>query len=104
MRTIAPQWHLQAACREHDPEIWYPDYTGPVSTIRAKTVCRECPVRVNCLLEALATGEDFGIWGGTTPQERKNFNRYSSARQARLLASPDIPPRPKSNKLWKRAR
>lgn len=37
---------------------------------RAKAVCAGCPVRAVCLNEALATDEEFGIWGGYTTPER----------------------------------
>jgi hypothetical protein len=37
---------------------------------RAKAVCATCPVRRDCLLEALATGNSFGVWGGLSSAER----------------------------------
>lgn len=41
----------------------------------AKAVCRRCPVRAECLSYARGsyargTGQQDGIWGGTTPEER----------------------------------
>jgi hypothetical protein len=38
---------------------------------RAKAVCASCPVRRDCLLEALATDNSWGVWGGLTSGERK---------------------------------
>jgi WhiB family redox-sensing transcriptional regulator len=41
----------------------------------AKRICASCPVRANCLVSALRTGESAGIWGGTTPEERRILRR-----------------------------
>ena len=37
---------------------------------RAKAECSTCPVMTQCRTWALENGEEFGIWGGTTPGER----------------------------------
>jgi WhiB family redox-sensing transcriptional regulator len=37
----------------------------------AKAVCAMCPVRPECLTWALATGQDAGVWGGTSEEERR---------------------------------
>ena len=37
----------------------------------AKAMCNECPLTSNCLQFALEEKIEFGIFGGTTPQERK---------------------------------
>jgi hypothetical protein len=64
-----PTWHRLAACQNH-PEInWFPEVGE--STAPAKTVCETCPVRRPCLGYALAADERFGIWGGTSPKERR---------------------------------
>jgi hypothetical protein len=53
-----------------DTDAWFPDKGGQALT--AKAVCAACPVRMACLLHALAEGEEFGIWGGAgEPQRRK---------------------------------
>ena len=38
---------------------------------RAKEICLQCPVLRECRNYALAVEEPFGIWGATTPQERR---------------------------------
>lgn len=38
---------------------------------KAKALCAECPAINECLQFALNQEIEFGIFGGTTPQERK---------------------------------
>ena|SRR5215510_1410954 len=73
-----PAWRDQAACRHADPELFFPDsHTAATraQTVAAKQVCRRCPVTVTCLTWALANGQEFGIWGGTTEHERHLLQR-----------------------------
>ncbi|GMA86532.1 hypothetical protein GCM10025868_17820 [Angustibacter aerolatus] len=38
---------------------------------RVKSVCMGCPVRTECLADALDNGTEFGVWGGMTERERR---------------------------------
>jgi hypothetical protein len=51
------------------------DVEGDAAYQRAKTVCRDCPVREACLAHALKNDEREGVWGGTTPVERARVKR-----------------------------
>lgn len=62
----------RGACVGKDPDLWFPG-RGPNSANTAKAVCQGCPVRELCLEYALEAKEEFGIWGGTTPTERKRM-------------------------------
>jgi WhiB family transcriptional regulator, redox-sensing transcriptional regulator len=65
-------WRVHAACRDVDPELFFPLGTSDISLLQidaAKQICRTCPVREPCLRWALDSG-DAGVWGGTTEQER----------------------------------
>jgi WhiB family redox-sensing transcriptional regulator len=42
---------------------------------RAKAVCFGCPVRTECLADALDNRIEFGIWGGMTERERRALLR-----------------------------
>ena len=64
-----PEWRDQALCAEVDPEIFFVEKGGSIAP--AKRVCRSCDVRAECLEYALENGEEFGIWGGLSPQERR---------------------------------
>ena len=77
-------WHDAAACRETDPDAFYPDVDDPFqrSTVAAaKRVCQGCPVRTACLDYALTHGEKHGIWGGLTVTERRERQRTHTHRQ-----------------------
>jgi WhiB family redox-sensing transcriptional regulator len=61
------------ACRSEDPELFFPAASAALASRQvrsAKAICARCPVQANCLSYALITGQDDGIWGGTTREER----------------------------------
>jgi WhiB family transcriptional regulator, redox-sensing transcriptional regulator len=65
----------RAACRgTANRDIFFPTRNeGPNGAEAAKSVCEGCPVRVECLEYALEAEEEFGVWGGTTPAERRRM-------------------------------
>lgn len=71
-------WSERAACRDVDPELFFPLGEGDAfaSQIRrASAVCRRCPSAEACLDYALETHQKDGIWGGLTPKERQSVRR-----------------------------
>lgn len=52
------QWWEKAACRDVDPEIFTPPGSGRHAYAEAREICAACPVRLQCLNEALALGTD----------------------------------------------
>lgn len=66
-------WRMFALCADMDPEEFSPvTYEGPgaVQAAKAKAVCRDCPVRTECLADTYE--EDvWTIRGGLTPLERR---------------------------------
>jgi WhiB family transcriptional regulator, redox-sensing transcriptional regulator len=78
-------WRQRAACRDQDPELFFPvSEIGPGAhqTDQAKAVCGRCPVRTACLEYALDNGLDHGIFGGTTETERRTLRRARTTRPA----------------------
>lgn len=67
------------ACAETDPELFFPEKGG--STREAKAICRGCEALEECLAWALRHDERFGVWGGTSTQDRA---RIVNARQEAL--------------------
>jgi WhiB family transcriptional regulator, redox-sensing transcriptional regulator len=71
-------WRDRALCTQTDPEIFFPEPGATTGLSREVTrrMCRECPVRPECLNLALATvPAPPGIWGGTTERERRRLKR-----------------------------
>lgn len=64
-----PFWRTQGRCRTVDPETFYPLPTEPADM--ALALCRGCDVQASCLAAALNAGDCEGIWGATTPRERR---------------------------------
>lgn len=78
-------WRHLAECLDEDPELFFPiGNTGPalIQIEQAKAVCRRCPVLQTCQAWALASGQDFGVWGGLSEDERRALKRRT-ARQRR---------------------
>jgi WhiB family redox-sensing transcriptional regulator len=63
-------WAEDALCLGADGEMWFE--AVPVAAVR---ICRQCPVAAECLGYALARPDLDGVWGGTTPKERKRLRR-----------------------------
>lgn len=78
----ATPWRDRAACLAVDPETFFPTVTeGPryiAQVAVAKAVCAICPVRAECLAEALVRIPD-GIAGGLTPEERRGRRKRVGA-------------------------
>ncbi|OEV09300.1 WhiB family transcriptional regulator [Streptomyces nanshensis] len=83
-------WRHNAVCREEDPELFFPiGNTGPslVQIEEAKAVCRRCPVMEQCLQWALEFGQDSGVWGGLSEDERRAMKRRAARNRARKNSS-----------------
>ena len=71
----APEsWRDVGVCRDKDPNLFYPLGRGQAAmeqTEVAKAFCRSCPSKVPCLAFALEARQELGVWGGTSPEERR---------------------------------
>src|SRR2546430_12722656 len=65
-------WPSMAACRNGDPDALF--VQGAEQNV-AKRICRSCPVRYECLADALDNRIEFGVWGGMTERERRGLVR-----------------------------
>ena len=77
------RWRRRAACQDADPDLFFPiGPAGPAlaQVTEAKTICGRCPVREACLSFALRTGQDEGIWGGLTSDERRRQRASAAGR------------------------
>lgn len=69
-------WTEQAACVGEDPEIFFSDQGAP--SHEAKRICARCPARATCHQAALDEDEEFGIWAGLGPTERRRIKRATA--------------------------
>lgn len=79
-------WRHRAACLGvDDPERFFPsgiNTVGDRATVEAKAFCRAfCLVKDQCLSWALERGIDEGVWGGTTPRERRELVKERARRR-----------------------
>ena len=49
-------------CRVQDADLWFAD--RPDLLEEAKSLCRQCPLRTQCLESAMEREEPWGVWGG----------------------------------------
>lgn len=96
LRTNSPRWFnddnsdKEAKCtsfpgtRDYDPWFGTADATQAEDAQEmeeAKAIChgsadgRQCPLLAQCLEFALINNERFGVWGGTTPEERRQIRK-----------------------------
>jgi len=65
-------WSRRGACLTTDPDELF---VQGAAQNRAKAVCQGCPVRTECLADALDNRVEFGVWGGMTERERRALLR-----------------------------
>jgi len=76
-------WRSQAECRTAPPDIFVSpgdlDDEPPYPSPQAQAYCRVCPVRAECLEDALQLqpGDDWGVRGGTSAYQRRQMRRVT---------------------------
>jgi WhiB family transcriptional regulator, redox-sensing transcriptional regulator len=79
---VPRDWEHEGRCRDEPLDVFYGH-----DTEAARDVCRACPVRHSCLLDALLRREAFGVWGGLGPAERRRLvARVRSVRRVTTTA------------------
>lgn len=74
--TVEPDW-TDAACREYEPELWFPE-AGPGKSNDWRTpkqICSGCGIRDACLEYAITNDIRFGVWGGVAERARTELIR-----------------------------
>jgi len=75
------EWMARGACKDVDPEWFFPGAGSANEYANARKVCASCPVRSECFQYAMANIGLFGMWGGTSEKERserRSFARYAT--------------------------
>ena len=77
-------WEDFAACKDlpkEQKDDFFPekaDGHGKKQVNRARKICLDCPVVVECLHAALTTNEQYGVWGMTSPKQRRLLRKYNT--------------------------
>jgi WhiB family redox-sensing transcriptional regulator len=77
--AVDDSWHLRALCRGNHSHLFFPPSTFERKDererreLRARAICRVCPVMSECLEYAVRIREPYGIWGGFTENERREL-------------------------------
>lgn len=83
-RQLRPPRKIIPACARQT-DLFYGNYSDlreepqEEKTIRewqAKSVCSQCEMILPCRTFALINGEEYGVWGGMTPGERREFLKW----------------------------
>ncbi|SDR72764.1 WhiB family transcriptional regulator, redox-sensing transcriptional regulator [Friedmanniella luteola] len=64
-------WTMRAKCRGQEDDL----FPEAAEQKRARLICGGCPVRSECLAEALDNRIEWGVWGGMTERERRQLLR-----------------------------
>lgn len=85
-----------ASCLTTDPELFFPQereysngkiYNVYENLAEAKKICETCPLRMKCLEHALRNAE-YGIWGGTTEEQRQTLRRRAGLNSPKRIKTP----------------
>lgn len=70
-------WRERAACKGQPVELFFPQKGGGgVKAVKkAKVFCDVCPVAEPCLQYGVLVNDRQGIYGGTTPLQRRAMKR-----------------------------
>ena len=75
-------WVTVALCKQAAPDELF---VKGAEQHKAKQVCASCPVRTECLAEALDNQIEWGVWGGMTERERRALLRRKPSSSWRVL-------------------
>ena len=74
-------WRNRSACLDTDPELFFPignAHPASVQIEEAKIICHRCEVVERCLEWVTEFGQDVGVWGGLSADERRALNRRTA--------------------------
>jgi hypothetical protein len=61
-------WKEKALCLGHpEGNIWFSYKKSDID--RAKSICKKCPVRVDCFMSAWESGDFYGVYGSVSEFE-----------------------------------
>lgn len=79
--AVLVTWRNDAACLDGEPELFFPIGNANPALVQAeeaKAVCHQCEVALTCLTWAIESGQDTGVWGGLSEDERRALKRRNA--------------------------
>lgn len=64
-------WMARGSCIDQHPSFFFP--SDGVGVTRARKVCNDCAVKLECLEYALENRIEHGVWGGASERERRRI-------------------------------
>ncbi len=84
-------WREIGACRDSDPDLFFPIGTTGVAATQIRqaiAICSACSIQEECLQYALETNQEAGIWGGYPEDDRRRLRkRWLAERRKHRQAS-----------------
>lgn len=80
-------WHQYASCKGMETSVFFGDgrvggsKNRSVGKRNAISICKGCPVRIQCLKYAVLNNVEYGIWGGYDMRELKGSGRRELAKR-----------------------
>lgn len=93
-------WADDAACKKAERGSFFDPEDKNLKTLAAN-YCFSCPVQNQCLYTALVLEEEYGLWGGLTPKQRKVLHKRVSAVASSKGMQPSITNKDFDNLLFK---
>ena len=109
MEGLSPDWRRgpwreSAACKGADIDLFFPPSNEGWLEKRVypqrngeaiREYCDNCPVKIECLLTAIEECEMFGIWGGMSGYNRKQYaKRHKIGMYAEKIQEQDLDEQP----------
>ena len=84
-------WRNRSACLDENPELFFPIGNSGLALVQieeGKAVCLRCEVVETCLEWAMESGQDAGVWGGMSEDERAALKRRNARARRADQATP----------------
>lgn len=90
---MTDDWRTRAACLGVETDVFFPPirrgaYYTRLDYAEALTYCARCPVRQPCLDIGVEHSLTDGVWGGTTPNDRRKVRKQRRA--LRVVGEPVV--------------
>jgi WhiB family transcriptional regulator, redox-sensing transcriptional regulator len=81
-------WRDRGACRDLEQPVMDAFFVNTEDGDQvAVAICQQCPVRAECLAFAVASGEQYGVWGGRTQAQVRRLIARDRRGRTRVAAS-----------------